>query len=102
VTEDASEMKFTPAEHRSRSVYLLQHIARTGSDDEDVKTLGIYSSKEKATLAVRHFKNLAGFKQYPNGFHIDRYRLNHPTWTEGFVTFSTAQKKRPGRWKPPR
>ena len=26
----------------SRSVYLLQHVAREDSDNEDVKTLGIY------------------------------------------------------------
>lgn len=70
-----------------RSVYLLQHIAREGSDDEDVKTLGIFSSRVKATLAVRRFKKLGGFKTHLNGFRIDRYSLNHPEWTEGFVTF---------------
>ncbi len=29
-------------------VYLLQHVAREDASDEDIKTIGIYSSKEKA------------------------------------------------------
>jgi hypothetical protein len=79
-------MKAAAARRLSRSVYLLQHMAREGSDDEDVKTLGIFSSQREAMLAVRRFKKVTGFKRYPNGFYVDRYTLNRPTWAEGFVT----------------
>jgi len=28
------------------TVYLLQHVAREDTDDEDIKVLGIYSTRE--------------------------------------------------------
>ena len=75
-----------------RSVYLLQHVAREGSDDEDVKVLGIYSSRSKANLATGRLVRLAGFNQYPDGFHVDRYRLDRSEWTEGFMTKRSKSK----------
>jgi hypothetical protein len=75
---------------RFRAVYLLQHVARSGRHDEDVKTLGIFSSRREATLAIRRVEKLAGFKRYREGFHVDRYRLNERAWTEGFVTVGSS------------
>ena len=60
------------------------------STDEDVKTLGIFSSRREATLAIRRVEKLAGFKRYREGFHVDRYRLNERAWTEGFVTVGSS------------
>jgi hypothetical protein len=74
------------------SVYLLQHVSREGSDDEDVKTLGIYSSRSKAKLAIGWLVKLAGFNRYPDGFYVDRYRLDRSEWTEGFVTKRSKSK----------
>lgn len=73
------------------SAYLLQHVAREDTDDEDVKALGIYSSPSKARAATKRFVKLPGFRRYPDAFHIDRYTLDRDEWTEGFVTY---------RWKP--
>jgi hypothetical protein len=70
----------------SGSVYLLQHVAREGTDDEDVKVLGIYSSPRKAEIAIEKFKQLPGFDRYPDSFHIDKYELDKLEWSEGFVT----------------
>ena len=78
----------------SRAVYLLQHVARSGRQDEDVKILGIFSSRREATLAIRRFEKLAGFKRYRNGFHVDRYRLNERAWIEGFVTVGSTPGSR--------
>ena len=69
-----------------RSVFLLEHVAREGADDECVKTLGIYSSKDKATEAVEQYKLIAGFKDFPNGFYIDEYFLDEGQWEDGFFT----------------
>jgi hypothetical protein len=79
-------MKTKPAQEPSPSVYLLQHVAREGSEDEDVKTLGIFSSRKKAEDAIRRFRTLAGFKRYPNGFYFSRFAVNQLQWLEGFVT----------------
>ena len=68
------------------SVYLLQHVAREGTDDESVKVLGIYSTQGKARAATKRLVKLPGFRRYPNSFCIDQYTLNQDEWTEGFVT----------------
>src|SRR5690349_4129190 len=84
LTEVASEVKAMAKPRRFRSVYLLQHAAREGRDDEEVKTLGIFSSEKEAKLAIRRFKKLPGFSRYPNNFHLNLYRLNEREWPEGF------------------
>lgn len=68
------------------SVYLLQHVAREDTDDESIKTLGIYSSQSKARAATKRLVKLPGFRRYPKSFYIDRYTLDQDEWTEGFVT----------------
>lgn len=80
-------------------VFLLQHVAREGSDDEDVKVLGIYSTHEKAAAQIRKFKTLPGFKEYPAGFCISPYRLDHAMWAEGFFTYTYPVRamKRPAK-----
>lgn len=77
-----------------RLVYLLQHVAREGSDDEDVKVLGIYSNKKNVELAVERFKKLVGFKRFPEGFYVDPYRLNQDEWSEGFATMRRPPRKK--------
>ena len=70
----------------SSSVYLLQHVAREDTDDEDIKVLGIYSTLKKAEIAVEKFKQLPGFDRYPDSFHIGKHELDKLEWSEGFVT----------------
>lgn len=63
-------------------VFLLQHLHLLNDDEEDVKTLGVYSSREEALIAVERFRLLPGFSDTPNmanpslpgpaeGFYID-------------------------------
>jgi len=83
------------------SVYLLQHIAREGTDDEDMKILGIYSNERKPKRAIAQFVKLPGFKRYPESFYIDRYQLDESKWTEGFIarrskSKSVTQTRKPG------
>jgi hypothetical protein len=82
------------------SVYLLQHVAREDTEDEDVKLLGIYTSKSKGESAIKRLAKLPGFKRYPKGFYLDRLILDEDMWTEGFVTRrGTAKPTGSGRAK---
>ena len=76
-------------------VFLLQHLHHL-NEDEDVKTLGIYSDREEALAAVERFRLLEGFKDTPQianpslpgvaeGFYIDEFELNQDSWSEGYV-----------------
>ena len=64
------------------SAFLLQHER---PDTEDVKVIGLYSSEAAARAAIERLRLQPGFSDYPNGFTIDRYKLDQDNWTEGFV-----------------
>lgn len=66
-------------------VYVLWHSLELDGHDED-KMIGVYSTKAKASGAMRRYRKLKGFRDYPDGFIIDPYRLNQDHWAEGFVT----------------
>lgn len=78
-------------------VFVLQHLHVINDDEEDVKLLGIYSSRALAVAAVERFRNLPGFRDTPHmanpaqpgpaeGFSIDEYELDQDGWGEGFIT----------------
>ena len=47
------------------SVFVLEHLHLLNGDEEDVKMLGVYSTREKALEAVERFKQLSGFRDTP-------------------------------------
>ncbi|MFE4957355.1 hypothetical protein ACFRCW_25525 [Streptomyces sp. NPDC056653] len=55
-------------------------------EGDDVKLLGVYSSRKKAQERIGEAKKLPGFSEEPNCFHIDSYTVDHDEWGEGFVT----------------
>ncbi len=65
------------------TVFVVQH-ARLSSGNEDVKFLGVYSSRESADGAVRRFEKLPGFADSPDGFSIDEYFVDRDYWEQGF------------------
>ena len=78
-------------------VFLLEHLHVLGPGEEDVKALGIYSSREAAMAAVERFRKLPGFCDTPQmadhskpgpaeGFNIDEYKLDQDSWSEGYET----------------
>jgi hypothetical protein len=70
-------------------VYVLQHVHAFDDDEEDVKFLGVYSSRENAQVAVTRLSQAPGFCDARDGFHIDEYELDKDHWVEGYVTVST-------------
>ncbi|WP_439623938.1 DUF7336 domain-containing protein [Gemmata sp.] len=72
------------------SVFVVQHVHSTDEDKEDVKLIGVYSSRELAEAAVSRLSLVAGFSDAPDGFHIDEYPLDRDQWTEGYVSLGTC------------
>ena len=71
-----------------KKVYILHHIHEFENNQENIKLIGVFSSKEKALKVLANHKILPGFKDAPNGFSIDEYTIDRIGWTEGFVTIN--------------
>jgi hypothetical protein len=67
------------------SVFVLQHVHSREDGVEDVKFIGVYSSREKAQEAVVRMSCLPGFVDAQDGFYIDEYRIDQDQWVEGYV-----------------
>ncbi len=67
-----------------KSVFLLQHSYEI-DNYEETKIIGIYTSKNKAELVIQKFQTLPGFKEFPECFYIDEYKLDEDNWLEGFI-----------------
>lgn len=55
-------------------------------EGDDVKLLGVYSSRENASARIERAKELEGFRDEPECFYIDEYTLDEGQWTTGFIT----------------
>jgi hypothetical protein len=71
----------------ANSVFLLMHVHELTPEQEDIKTIGIYSTEAQAKAAEARAKLLPGFAEAPDGFHIDAYELDEDNWVEGYITY---------------
>ena len=69
---------------------MLQHVHSLDDGAEDVKLIGVYSSRENAQAAIARLGQVAGFSEAPGGFHIDEYQVDKDQWVEGYSTFANA------------
>lgn len=78
-------------------VYLVQHLHVHKNGNEDIKTIGIYSSVKNAKSAIKKISKKSGFSDFPSmidpmkenegsGFYIDRIAINVTSWQDGFDT----------------
>ncbi|GGN09109.1 hypothetical protein GCM10011609_56060 [Lentzea pudingi] len=77
------------AEDESGAVRHFGPAGEFSADEEegdDVKMLGVYSSRENAMAWIDRAKELPGFRDDPECFHIDEYTLDEDQWTTGFTT----------------
>lgn len=72
------------------SVFVLQHVHSREDSSEDVKFIGVYSSREAAKAAVRRLGRLPGFADALDGFHVDEYHLDHDQWAEGYAVVEST------------
>lgn len=90
----------------SDRVFLLWHVHHVAEDEsgavrhfdpdgdfwadeeegDDVKLLGVYSSRENALARIERAKELDGFRDEPECFYVSEYTLDEDQWTEGFIT----------------
>lgn len=68
-----------------QKVYYLHHIRDKGTEDEDNKAIGTYSSYELAEAAKNRLKDKPGFIDYPDDFYIDEYIIDKDYWENGFT-----------------
>ena len=68
------------------SVFVVQHVHEADDGTEDVKFIGVYSSRAAASAAVDRLSRRPGFADAVDGFHIDEHRLDQDHWVEGYVT----------------
>ena len=71
-------------------VYVLTHVHSVADGEEDVKLIGVYSSREKAQAAIVCLSQAPGFSEALAGFHIDEYQLDKDQWVEGYSTLASA------------
>ena len=67
------------------TVFVVQHARDAGNGTEDVKFIGVYSTRNKAESAVSRLRKVKGFKDHPDRFVIDEYPLDKDHWQEGFL-----------------
>ncbi|WP_027710012.1 DUF7336 domain-containing protein [Zooshikella ganghwensis] len=68
------------------TVYILHHVHEISENTEDIKLIGVYSSKFKAQTAISKLQLLEGFKECPDGFEISEYHIDQDYWSEGYST----------------
>jgi hypothetical protein len=71
-------------------VYVLQHVHSVDDGADDVKFIGVYSSRENAQAAITRLIQAPGFSEAPVGFYIDEYQLDKDQWVEGYSTLANA------------
>ncbi|MGC2777911.1 MAG: hypothetical protein WA418_19970 [Bradyrhizobium sp.] len=75
-------------------IFLLWHMRpiTDGLDENDTddKLIGVYSSAAKADEARKRKLQFAGFRDYPDYFHVDEYEVDKDAWSEGFIV-TTAE-----------
>lgn len=62
-------------------IYELMHMhgAEELPDDRfhygDISSLGFFTSTEKVASSIGHYRNIAGFRDYPNGFTVFEHEV---------------------------
>ena len=78
-------------EKNQQTVFVLEHTRyeedNSDNEIEDFTLIGVFVSKDQAQAAIEQLNSQPGFKDYPNGFHIDEYPLNQINWSSGFVVY---------------
>ena len=72
------------------TVYVLQHVHSFEDGEEDVKFIGVYSSRANAQGAMKRLSQSPGFSESPDGFCIDEYQLDKDQWVEGYATVTSG------------
>ena len=53
-------------------------------DERNIKTIGHFTTQQKAEMAIETVKDKPGFIMHPDGFSVDRIVVDSTFWTGGF------------------
>lgn len=71
-------------------VFLLWHthdLTDNCGTHEEVKLIGVFSSKEKAKEVMEQLRDKEGFRDFPiSCFEIAGMKVDQPSWADGFFT----------------
>lgn len=57
------------------NLYLLSHTRKVEVDAVSSFIVGIYSSIDIVHKTIKEYQNIAGFKDYPNDFVVDKFKI---------------------------
>ena len=75
------------------SIYIVHHVRAEAGHPDDVRMIGVYSSKDAAKNAVQRARMQPDFRRFPAGFKIAKHALDKDLWPEG----TPAADNRAGR-----
>ena len=68
-------------------VYALYHEYENNEGEDEVKEIGLFTTRERAQEAINPLLEKPGFRDHPYGFKIYECRLDADlAWTEGFIS----------------
>ena len=80
------------------TVFLVEHLHLLSHGEEDIKRIGVYTSRALAVAATERLAKQPGFCDFPTvvdpavsvsnaqGFYISETVLDLDYWSEGYVT----------------
>lgn len=66
--------------------FKISHLSSQCHEDMGHKLVGLYSTRAKAATAMDALREKPGFKDWPDGFRVERETLNSLAWERGFVS----------------
>lgn len=68
-----------------KKIYFLYYVYEFEDGHDDVRLLGVFSSKQKANIALQNIKKNPDYKKIKNFFSIHQIIIDRLAWTEGYV-----------------
>jgi hypothetical protein len=66
------------------SIFSVSHSYTIDRYLDDERFIGVFSSEEKATIAIEKLKTNQGFKEHPDDFDCSELEINDLLWKSGF------------------
>lgn len=75
-----------PGVHQTAAmkVFLLWHGDDIHDDTPDAKLLGVYSTEDRALDRIARCRDVPGFTENADEFHISRFEVDGDDWPEGY------------------